>query len=217
MPDIDVRVRRDTDKYELYLGCEKLSSAATLHDAARAIVKVVDGLLVHRLKSLYAVHAGAVVLHGKALLVPGSTHAGKSSLIAEFLRRGALLLSDEYALVDPNGLVHAYPRPLLVRDGSPEQTLILPKDLNASFAAEPVAVAWIFAIEYDPGSIWHVTALSNSETVMLLLRNTPHEMDKSPEMIDSFVRLAANAACYAGVRGEAAETVDQILQMVSGT
>ena len=45
--------------------------------------------MIERLTTLRALHAGAVVWNQRALLLPGATHAGKSSLVAELLRRGA--------------------------------------------------------------------------------------------------------------------------------
>jgi hypothetical protein len=56
--------------------------------------------------------------------------------------------------------------------------------------------------------------MSQGEAVMLLLRNTPHEMAKSPEMIDFFVRVADKAVCLAGKRGDAAEAATHIFDLI---
>src|SRR5262245_28191234 len=42
------------------------------------------------------VHAGAVGWKGRALLLPGRTFAGKSTLVAALVRAGATYYSDEY-------------------------------------------------------------------------------------------------------------------------
>jgi len=202
--------------FDILVDQARVSSAETISDAALAAVKALDDALVRKLSSLRAVHAGAVVLNGRALLIPGSTHAGKSSLVAELLRRGAAHLSDEYALIDEFGHVHAYPRPLLLRNGSPKQTLVLPADLNASFMKESVPVGWILAVDYDPEAAWDIRKISLGEAVMLLLRNTPHEMSKSPEMIEFFTRAVSDAACYAGTRGDVADAASRLLDLVSG-
>jgi hypothetical protein len=86
--------------------------------------------------------------------------------------------------------------------------------LNASFASQPAQVGWVLAIDYVPGGAWNLRELSQSEAVMLLLRNTPHEMGQSPEMVDFFLRLAAKAVCYQGTRGEAFEAAAHILDLV---
>lgn len=212
---IKIEVLEESGGFAIEINAQKISSATNIPDAALATVKALDDAVVEHLAGLRAVHAGAARLKGRALLIPGSTHAGKSSLVAELLRRGAELFSDEYALVDKDGRVHSYPRPMLLRNGSPRQTLVLPEDLNASFAEQPAIVGWILAVDYDPGAGWEVEEISQGEAVMHLLRNTPHEMEQSPEMINFFLRLAANARCYSGTRGDVAEAAERILQLIS--
>ena len=213
--DIVLRVLSVPAGYDVSLDNVKVSSAETLNDAALAAVKALDDALVRKLTVLRAVHAGAVVLNGRALLIPGSSHAGKSSLVAELLRRGAAHLSDEYALVDGAGFIHAYPRPLLLRNGRPKQSLVLPSDLKADFHLEPVQVGWIVAVDYAPGASWEIKRISQGEAVMLLLSNTPHEMGQSPEMVELFTRCVARSECYAGTRGEVAEAAERILELAA--
>jgi hypothetical protein len=213
-PDICVRVDRSGDGYRVEVDGELTEFALTVGDAALATVKALDRAVVLRLSALRAVHAGALLIDGKALLLPGSSHAGKSSLVAELLCRGASHFSDEYALIDDNGLAHAYPRPLLLRNGSPKQSLVLPKELNARFATDPAPVGWILALDYVPGASWKIHELSQSEAVLLLLRNTPHELEKSPGMVDLFLGVAARAKCFEGERGEAAEAAIYVLDLI---
>ena len=215
-PDVEIWVRTGAGSFDIVIDGEEASSANSLDDAVLETVKALDEALVRKFKALRAVHAGAVVIEGKALLIPGSTHAGKSALVAELLRRGARLLSDEYALIDEHGRAHAYPRPLLVRNGSVKQSPALPEELGSSYATGAISVAWIFAVGYDPDGRWELSKLSQGETVMLLLKNTPHEMANAPGMVDSFVRVAANAVCYAGRRGDATDAADHILALISG-
>jgi hypothetical protein len=214
--EIKIAVLNSNGGFDIIVDGQRAVEVATIADAALAAVKALDDALVRKLRSLRAVHAGAVVLKGRALVIPGSSHAGKSSLVAELLRRGAAHLSDEYALVDGEGRIHAYPRPLLLRDGRPKQRMVLPEELIASFATEPVSVGWIIAVDYDSEAAWNVQQISQGEAVMLLLRNTPHELGQSPEMIDLFTRCAAGAKCFAGSRGDVVDAAQRVLELVSG-
>ena len=213
-PDILVCVDQTAEGFRVVINDEFVVAVSTLHDAALAVVKALDDAVVHRMKKFRAVHAGAVLIEGSALVIPGTTHAGKSSLVAELLRRGASHLSDEYALIDSEGRAHSYPRPLLLRNGRPMQSLVLPEELNSSFVSHPAPVGWILAVDYVPSGEWDVQEISQSSAVMILLRNTPHEMAQSPEMIDSFVRVAGNAVCLAGKRGDAVEAANRVLDLV---
>lgn len=212
--EIGIRLSDTPGGFEIYRDGVKVSSAEALKDVPLAAVKALDEAVVAKLRAFSAVHAGAVVLGGKALLIPGLSHAGKSSLVAELLRRGAAHLSDEYAVVDDEGLVHPYPRPLLVRNGSPKQTIVLPKDLGACIAASPAEVGWVLGVDYEQEGSWKISRISQGEAVMLLLRNTPHEMGRSPEVVGRFTRAVASAECYTGTRGDAAEAADRILEFV---
>jgi len=213
-PGIDLAIHESADGIEVLLNGDRIAVEASKQMAMLAAVKTLDEAVVHRLKRYRAVHSGAVLLEGRALLIPGLTHAGKSSLVSELLRCGAVCFSDEYALIGDDGLVHPYPRPLLLRAGRPQQSLVLPEELGSTYALHPAPVAWIVAVDYAPDAEWKVQLLSQSEAVMMLLRNTPHEMEQSPRLIDFFLRAAANAVCYEGRRGDAVEAAARILQLV---
>lgn len=66
------------------------------------------------------VHAAVVEKHGKALILPGTPGAGKSTLCALLTTRGGWrLLSDELTLIDlASGLVHPNPRPVSLKNAS---------------------------------------------------------------------------------------------------
>src|SRR5579864_2048966 len=49
------------------------------------------------------IHAGAVGWQGRAILLPGQSFTGKTSLVAALVRAGAGYYSDEFAVVDLQG------------------------------------------------------------------------------------------------------------------
>ena len=61
------------------------------------------------------VHAGVCVRNGAAVIVPGRSHAGKSTLIKALADAGATYYSDEFAPILPDGSVIPYPKPLSLR------------------------------------------------------------------------------------------------------
>lgn len=213
-PDIAIRMVRTAEQFELWADDVVVASAANTIELVPPLIRVVDEAVLQRLTGLRAVHAGAVVWGGRALLMPGSSHAGKSSLVAELLRQGATYFSDEYALIDAEGRVHPYPRPLLLRNGSPKQHPVLPGECNASVGNAPAPIGWILSLQYQPAGGWNIETIPQSEALMTLLRHTPHLLADSPDLVGAFQRAVAGAACYAGHRTEAAHAVGQILQLV---
>jgi hypothetical protein len=214
-PDLSLRLVRCGEDFRLLVNGSEAASARLAIDLVAHFVHALDEAIVGRLTALKAVHAGVVQWDGKAMVLPGSTHSGKSALVSELLRRGATYLSDEFALVDTEGRVHAYPRPLLLRDHEGRQVPVLAEECGARVADAPAQIRWILALEYDPGANWKIEEVPQSVALLSLLRNTPHAVADSPEMLIAFERAVAHASCFAGSRGDAAAGADRILELIA--
>src|SRR4029453_3046145 len=103
------------------------------------VQRVLDEMWVRCQTDVAVVHGGVVAHDGRAILFPGPTHAGKSTLRAERGGRGGSCFSDEYALIDRDGRIHPYPRPLLLRDGSGYDQPRLATELGGRVAPAPPA------------------------------------------------------------------------------
>jgi HprK-related kinase A len=65
------------------------------------------------------IHAAVLERDGRALVLPGVTGAGKSTLCAGLAHRGWRLLSDEFALIRPgDGALMPWPRPISLKNVS---------------------------------------------------------------------------------------------------
>jgi hypothetical protein len=213
-PSVALRVSRVEEAFQLSVDGKEAASASRLIGLVPHIIHAIDEAVVKQLAELRAVHAGTVQWNGRALLLPGATHSGKSSMVAELLRRGATYFSDEYALMDREGMIHPYPRPLLLRNGGAEQVPALAGELNAPVGDGPAPLGWMVMLDYKAGESWTVTPMPQSLAVLALLKNTPHTLADSPQMVAQFERAVAGAACYAGRRGDAAEAVVELLRLI---
>ena len=63
-------------------------------------------------------HAAVVEREGRAIILPGRPGSGKSTLCAALVHRGWRLLSDEFALLRPDGRLAAWPRPISLKNQS---------------------------------------------------------------------------------------------------
>jgi len=212
-PDLCIGIEEDGGRFLLFMGDLQVAAAARPFDLVPNLTDLVDECIVRRLTSVRAVHAGAVQLGDRVLLLPGRTHSGKTSLVAELLRRGATYLSDEYALIDAEGQAHAYPRPLLLRNGKPGRTPLLAQDCNAPVASKPAPIGWIMELQYYDSEDWSVIPVPQSHGSLILLRHTPHVLADAPDLLDRFQRAAAGARCYAGRRMDVAKAADEILRL----
>ena len=107
-------------------------AAATEEDVFRWLCQDIDNTVAQRSRQMLFVHAGVVGWRGLAIVIPGRSHTGKSTLVAELVRRGAVYYSDEFAVLDDTGRVHPYRRPPVLRDETRQ-----PQDLRLVREDEP--------------------------------------------------------------------------------
>jgi hypothetical protein len=162
------------------------------------------------------VHAGVVGWRGQAIVIPGRSFSGKTSLVAALVRSGATYCSDEYAVLDGRGWVHPYPKPLSVRNEKGDSARRCPVEaLGGRAAAEPLPVGLVLAVFYQPGAEWRPRALSPGEIVMALLDNTVLVRQKPRIALSILGAVADEARGLKGERGESAEVAPLLLEMLS--
>ena len=212
---VEVRRAGDGGGLEILVDGANAGTAPSPLTAIPQVQRALDEAVVRCQTDVAVVHGGVVAHDGRAILLPGPTHAGKSTLVAELVCRGAPYFSDEYALIDTDGRVHPYPRPLLLRDGSGHDLPRLAAELGGTVAHEPLPAGLIVGVRYAPDASPLLQAMSQAEGVLLLLRNTPQALVDQPWILAPLERVVGDAACYAGLRGEARETAAAILQLAS--
>ena len=161
------------------------------------------------------VHAGVVEWKGRAIVIPGMSFSGKSTLVSELLRAGATYYSDEYAVIDKRGRVHPYARDLKIRatESAPVERLP-PEQLGAEIGSKPLRVGLVVSTNFKEGARWRPRDLTRGKAVLELLANTVSARSQ-PEMALSFLPEALESArILKGVRGEASEMVDAILAKI---
>ncbi len=145
------------------------------------------------------IHAGVVAWKGQAIVIPGRSMAGKTSLVAALLARGATYFSDEYAVIDERAQVHAYPRPLSVR-----QSRGLPKRVHAKrVGRRPLPVGLVLGLRYEATQSLRMTSLSGGRTALLLLDNAVAARISPARVLATVAKVAAGAMGLRGTRGEA--------------
>jgi hypothetical protein len=162
------------------------------------------------------VHAGVVAWNGQAILLPGSSFSGKSTLVAELLRAGATYYSDEYAVIDANGRVHPYARDLRLRSADAVQMKRMrAEEFSADTGSKPLPVGLVVSTVFKEGARWRPRELTTGKAVLQLLANTVSARSQ-PEMALSFLSKALQSArAVKGARGEAKEVVESILKLAS--
>ena len=148
-----------------------------------------------------------------AILIPGPSFSGKTTLVAALVRAGAAYYSDEYAVLDERGLVHPYPKPLSIRDGGLHGTDHEVASLGGKAGTDPLRVAVIAVTSYRPGARWEPERQSPGTGAMALLANTVPARDRPAQALAAVRQAAASAVVLEGERGGAAEAAAGLLGM----
>ena len=161
------------------------------------------------------VHAGVVGWKDRAILIPGLSYSGKTTLVDQLIRAGATYYSDEYAVLDERGRVHPYPRALGIRlPNSDESKKVRAEEIGGRIGSKPLRVGLVLATNYKNGARWRPRQVTRGRGVLELMSNTVSARSQ-PELALTVLPLALESArILKGVRGEAAEIVKSILERV---
>jgi len=150
------------------------------------------------------VHAGVVGWRGKAIIMPGRSFSGKTSLVAALVKAGATYYSDEYAVLDSNGRVHPYARPLALRlNGDDRQTKHSVESLGGASGHRALPVGLVVAARYKQDAEWRPRLLSAGQGALEMLANAvPARRDPQASMA-TIEKVVSRAPVVKGTRGEA--------------
>jgi hypothetical protein len=158
------------------------------------------------------VHAGVVAWKGAAILIPGASYSGKTTLVAELIRAGAAYYSDEYAVIDERGRVHAYPRALGIRSpDATRATKVKAKEMGAEVGARPLRVGLVISTRFKEAARWRPRELTRGKGVLEMLSNTVSARTQPELALNVLPRALEAARILKGARGEAKNVVDSIL------
>ena len=158
------------------------------------------------------VHAGVVGWKGAAILIPGASYSGKTTLVAELIRAGAAYYSDEYAVIDERGRVHAYPRPLGIRSPDAARAKkVKAREMGAEVGAKPLRVGLVISTRFKEAARWRPRELTRGKGVLEMLSNTVSARTQPELVLNVLPRALETAKILKGARGEARNVVDSIL------
>ncbi len=176
-------------------------------------------LLIDRFSNYYLIHAGVVAHDDKAIVLPGSSGGGKTTLIAGMLKNGFRYLTDEIGIIDPHTLrVYPFPKPLNMKIGSlslfdnfePEMELINKHEMNiedkihhvlvksSSIHAmdKPIPVRDIIFVRYDPRGKSRLRPISRANAIFELAKCSFNHYRFKEKGIDILESLVRGCRCY---------------------
>lgn len=196
----------------LFANGRRLASGASWGEICDAFEANLEFFLATRSRGFLFVHAGAVSWRGQAIVIPGESHSGKTTLVQAFLELGATYYSDEYAVLDPEGQLHPFPRALRVRGSLPTTTKVPAAKFDAPTGILPAQVRLVILTRHVSGSCWKPKALSQGEGILGMIQNTLAARRYPKLALSTLQRATQGADVLGGVRGEAKDTARWALQ-----
>lgn len=159
------------------------------------------------------IHAGVVAWNGSAIVIPGKSFSGKSTLVVELVRLGALYYSDEYAVLDEDGLVTPFPKRISLRANAPSrvQTDHDVETFGGEVGTAKIPVGLIVLTRYVEGAEWTPVELSSGRAVMAVIADSIPVRNAPRKTLSVLTRVAEYAKVIESPRGDAAETAAKII------
>lgn len=189
-------------------GEEPLSRPSSRAEALRILAHDLNFAVALHARGWVFLHAGVVLHRGELLLFPGASGWGKTTLVRELVSEGARYYSDDYAPVDSQGRIHAYPRDLRVRGENGFHEF---PDPHAHEERPSKPASAVYFLRHTSGDRQRTRPLSSGKALMLLLENCAHARESPGRSISRLRRIVRDAGAWAGERGDARETARQLL------
>jgi len=203
-------VRSGVDGWAILIDDATVARAADPDRAVRALDAHLRATIALHAPDHVFVHAGVVAFGGRAIVLPGSSLAGKTTLVAALVRRGAVYYSDEYAVLDTDGQTHPYPKPLSIRGRDGRVARVPAAAMGAVSARAPAPVAMIAVTQFRPGGDWNPLPASPATAMLELLRHAIPAQTRPGQTMACARAAVVGAEAWSTSRGEVDEPADWI-------
>lgn len=159
------------------------------------------------------IHAGAISWKGKGILFPADSFQGKTTLVAALVKRGAIYYSDDYAILDQDGLVHPFPRKLSIRDPDRgfRRSNVAAKSLGGQTGEIPIPVSAVILTRFRRNGKWNPKILSAGNGIMQIIPQAIPVRANTKLTLDVLKTVANRAIIARSFRGDTKLCLDEII------
>lgn len=223
-PDATVEVRQSPDF--LVSDCRVGSELIRRHVAYSEpdIIAAVVGSIHHAVatcsRGFTFVHAGCVAFGDTAVVLPGRSHTGKSTLVEALLASGASYLSDEYLVLTPAGEALPYIKPVSRRSDDGRTALVSVEELGATEAKDRVfteraSTALTVFTTYRPGADFEPKPMSEGEVTLGLITNSVNVRSSPETGVPAVSAFGGWSRGLSGDRGQAQPAAEMLRDLAN--
>lgn len=213
-PEIFVKVRNKKGSSDLFINDELIFSG-TKEDVFSVLESTIRREISTRAQEVF-VHAGVVGWKGQAIMFPGFSYKGKTSLVMELVRLGAEYYSDEFAIINQEGLVVPFPKFLSVRGiiDDRKQVDISVAEIGGVIGNSPIPIGMVLITEYKPNAVWKPKELSKAKGLLEIISHATPFTHNPEKTLRALEKSLEHAKIMKSFRGEASVTAKKILQLI---
>ena len=200
----------------IYGDAFRIGKSESFADVVEAMEQELTLFVGEASKNRVFVHAGVVGWRGRAIVLPGATMSGKSTLVEALVRAGARYYSDEYAVIDHHSRVHPFARPLSLRRQGEHRGQPVPiAEIGGREGRTPLPIGLVFFTSYETEATAEALKLTPGEALLGLLENTFSARSQTERALSVLGAITEHTPCLRGPRGEAAKAAEWLLERVS--
>ncbi|MGH2927423.1 MAG: hypothetical protein ACRDL8_04415 [Solirubrobacteraceae bacterium] len=205
-------VRSGPEEYQVARAGETVG-AWPLEDAIRTFEVSLRNHIATSAPAHIFIHAGTVARNGRAIVIPGPSFSGKTTLVTALVQAGAMYYSDEYAVLDADGLVYPYPKPISIRTGAPDRRRSNHRasSLGGTVGTGPAPIGLVVCTQYRTAARWEPQQLTPAQAALELLKCSFQGENRAREALATLGKAVTGVAALKGDRGDAATVVPDLL------
>lgn len=188
---------------------------SSFDEASQLVERTLRETIALRTRHFVFIHAGVVAVRGRAVVIPGQTYTGKTTLVRALAAAGCGYVSDEYALVDPDGMIHPYPRHLSIRRAGGRREHLSPAGAGFDVVTEPLPPGAVVTLPRTAHAPPFIHQDTQGPAAMALMENTVVARVRPHDSLRAAAALARGSEYWRGQRNGADEAATAILRCIT--
>jgi serine kinase of HPr protein (carbohydrate metabolism regulator) len=201
----------------LYRNFTRIARSLEMDDIRRSLQRDLGIQIGEGARGKVFVHAGVVAIDGVAIVIPGRSFSGKTTLTRALVEQGGVYYSDEYAILDSRGRVSPWTEPLSIRKGTQRRAgeRRTAESLGFVSGRGSMPVRLVVMTDYAKGRRFQPRSESRAAGALAMLQHALPARLRPRAALRALSSAVEGATILRGPRGEARAAAKTILRYLS--
>lgn len=204
------RATENDESYMLLADGRPLVRSSDLSDVTQAFEDDIKWLVAERSPRKVFLRAGVVGWRDRAIVVPGGTRSGKSTLVRALMGCGATYFSDEYAVLE-GSVVQPYPSQTQNWTRPANSLGYWLDEVGSAQTINPVPVGIILFAPYQSGAVFRPKLISRGKSLLGMFKHAVAAQRNPEQVLRALEAVTRRCNALEGVRGDAQTVASYLL------